>query len=194
MSTCRHFPYLIRPIQSQDNEALKQALFISLAEYEDAKEYIAETPQFSYMAEYYAKPGSRYWVVEHIETGEILGGGGYERYARRMPEGYPVSHITEFQKFYFHPKLRGQGLGKLLLQLALDTAAHDGYDTVYLETIPKMQAAISLYKRYGFVEIPEPWGKRKDETVCSVYMMLSLKATSLENSRFSFSGNVKSPV
>lgn len=178
-TTCRHFPYLIRPIRLQDNEALKETLFTSLAEYEDAKEYIAQTPQFAYMAEYYARPGSRYWVVENIETGEILGGGGYERYNRQLPESLESvkkdAKIVEFQKFYFHPKLQGKGLGKLFLELVIETAEKDGYNIMYLETIRPMAAAISLYKRYGFTEQPEPWGRSRRETTCTVFMATPLE-------------------
>jgi GNAT superfamily N-acetyltransferase len=49
-----------------------------------------------------------------------------------------------------HPRMRGQGIGKLLLARVEDFAFGDGYKRLLLNTTPFMNSAIRLYERFGF--------------------------------------------
>ena len=52
-----------------------------------------------------------------------------------------------------HPECRRQGLGRRLLEHALEVAGRLGADTLYLEVRVSNAAAIALYREYGFNEI-----------------------------------------
>ena len=54
--------------------------------------------------------------------------------------------------------MRGQGIARLLLRRMLQEAQKFGAAEAFLEVRPSNQAAISLYKSFGFVEI----GRRKN--------------------------------
>lgn len=60
----------------------------------------------------------------------------------------------ELKRMYLRESLRGQGVGRILLGKALDLAQVLGYSVIRLDTLPSMEAAISLYRSMGFVEIP----------------------------------------
>ena len=59
----------------------------------------------------------------------------------------------ELKRFYVAPSSRGSGIGRLLLEHALDTARHIGYSKVRLETFAFMKSAVKMYKSYGFQEV-----------------------------------------
>ena len=63
----------------------------------------------------------------------------------------------ELKRMYVRPAYRGQRLGELLIErLAAHAHAH-GIDVLRLETGVHQAAAIALYERVGFVQIP-PFG------------------------------------
>ena len=67
-----------------------------------------------------------------------------------------------------HPDARGRGLGRRLLNLALDFCRAAGYRSVYLWTVSPLTAAAGLYVSAGFrlTEEHPPellWGARQSE-------------------------------
>jgi ribosomal protein S18 acetylase RimI-like enzyme len=61
------------------------------------------------------------------------------------------------------PEVRGNGLGRRLLEDVLAFAADVGYTRVWLETFSELQAAAHLYRDHGFVVVWEDtaprWGR-----------------------------------
>lgn len=60
---------------------------------------------------------------------------------------------AELKRMYLRKEARGQGLAQRLLDTALETARHLGYQTIRLDTMPDMQVAIALYRKNGFYDI-----------------------------------------
>lgn len=64
--------------------------------------------------------------------------------------------ICELKRMFLKKEARGLGLGKQMLEKAIETAKELGYQKMRLDTLPTMNAAIGLYKKIGFYEI-EPY-------------------------------------
>lgn len=82
----------------------------------------------------------------------------------RERSGVPVGCIgvrplgdnaCEMKRLYVRPLHRGSGTGRELVEAALAWARARGYGAMKLDTVPgKMDAAIRMYRKFGFVECP----------------------------------------
>jgi GNAT superfamily N-acetyltransferase len=61
---------------------------------------------------------------------------------------------VELKRMYLRPTERGRGLGKRLLEIALEWARSHGVRVVRLDTSERMVAAQRLYEAQGFVRVP----------------------------------------
>ena len=71
----------------------------------------------------------------------------------------------EMKRLYVSPHGRGLGVGKALIDRALQTASTLGYREMRLDTLPSMAGAISLYKQAGFVVIPAYYDTPLPDTI-----------------------------
>lgn len=91
----------------------------------------------------YGAPNGNLLLVIH--NGATVGCAGVRRWEGDM---------AELKRMYIKPENRGAGLGRQLLQAALENARQLGYRSIRLDTLPTMQAAIALYREFGFTDIP----------------------------------------
>ncbi|TAL50690.1 MAG: GNAT family N-acetyltransferase [Chitinophagaceae bacterium] len=59
----------------------------------------------------------------------------------------------EMKRLYVKPGFRKNKIGKILVDELLHSAKEKGYATMRLDTLTKLQPAISLYENYGFRNI-----------------------------------------
>ena len=162
-----------RPIRPEDNAAVEALARRVLAEVNCVGPGLtSEDPELTNMAQTYQVEGSRYWVLVETPTGRILGSGGFAR----LRGTSDAEATAELQKFYFDGQIRGRGLGRMVLEMMLDEAQRLGYRTVYLETLPSMAEAITLYKRAGFVPIDDALGDTGHHHPDMIRMACSLNA------------------
>jgi molybdopterin-guanine dinucleotide biosynthesis protein A/predicted GNAT family N-acyltransferase len=69
----------------------------------------------------------------------------------------------QLKRMYLQRDQRGRGLGKRLLETALDEARSSGARVVTLDTTERMETARSLYERYGFKEVPAGYTPRQGQ-------------------------------
>lgn len=56
----------------------------------------------------------------------------------------------EMKRLYVRPQFRGQRLGELLVQKIITDAKEIGYSHMLLDTLPFLEKAIRMYKKFGF--------------------------------------------
>lgn len=84
---------------------------------------------------------------------------------------YPIDENTcKLRKMYLAPQVRGIGLGKQMLECAIDDARKLGFKTMILETMTIMSDAIRLYTRRGFKLIE----KQPESPRCELVYALGL--------------------
>lgn len=66
----------------------------------------------------------------------------------RLSEG-----ICELKRLYVRPAFQGHGIGKLLMQRALDDAKSLHYRIMRLDSLRRLTSAEPLYTKFGFTEI-----------------------------------------
>ncbi len=109
--------------------------------------------------------GSVYWLAE--DKGVIIGGCGIYP-TENLPEG-----CGELVKFYLHPLYRNKGIGRQLMEMSIESARELGYRQLYLESLPELGKAISLYERAGFRFINHKMGD-SGHFGCNIWMIKDL--------------------
>jgi putative acetyltransferase len=89
----------------------------------------------------YEENGGAFWVAVD-STGELVGTCGV----------FPVEPGTfEVRKMYLRPEVRGQGVGRALLDETVAWARARGGRRLVLDTTEQMTGAIAFYESHGFV-------------------------------------------
>ena len=141
----------IRPIESRDNEALAKVIRTALAEFGANKPgTVYFDPTTDALFELFRTPGSYYYVATIDE--KVVGGCGIFP-TENLPDG-----TCELVKLYVAKDARGTGLGKQLMEKSMNWAKENGYTQVYLESMPELSKAVSIYEKVGFKSLNHPLG------------------------------------
>jgi putative acetyltransferase len=158
----------IREIEKKDNFEMATIVQSVLMEMGAPKIGTAYSDPFLFdLSEVYSQPKTIYFVLEN--EGKIVGGAGIGL----LDNDDPL--ICEFQKMYFLPEARGKGYAAKMLELSIAKAREFGYSKCYIETMPYMDAAQKLYRKYGFENLDAPIGNT-GHTSCPVWMLLDLNS------------------
>ena len=75
---------------------------------------------------------------------------------------------------YFLPEARGIGLGSSMMRICLSKAKEFGFEQCYLETLPYMEDARKLYRKFGFQDLKTRMGNTGHYS-CDLWMIKSLQ-------------------
>jgi putative acetyltransferase len=156
----------IRPIESRDNETLAKVIRTALAEFGANKPgTVYFDPTTDALYELFRTPGSYYYVATIDE--KVVGGCGI------FPtENLPLG-TCELVKLYVAKEARGTGLGKQLMEKSMSWAKENGYTQVYLESMPELKKAVSIYEKVGFQPLDHPLGNSGHDG-CDIWMLKAL--------------------
>jgi putative acetyltransferase len=157
-----------RPITPGDNPVIAKIIRDTLAEFgANHPGTVYYDPTTDALFELFQTEKAIYNIAEL--NGEIVGGGGIY-----PTEGLPPD-TCEFVKMYLLPAARGTGLGKKLIGQCLAQAKENGYNKVYLESMPELKQALKVYEKFGFEYLNGPLGN-SGHTGCSLWMLKSLES------------------
>ena len=137
---------IIREATVRDADAIRSVVSETLAEFGFPVESSGTDADLDDVPRSYQDRGGTFRVIED-DAGVIVGCGGL----------YPVEpRVVELRKMYFRPTIRGQGLGRRLLDDLIAEARTRKFDRIELETASSLSTAVALYQRAGFVETSGP--------------------------------------
>lgn len=145
--------FMVRMLQPADNAAIAAIIYQTLEEFGANKPgtvYYDPTTNALYEL-FQAAPGSAYFIAER--KGKIVGGGGI------YPSAGLPDTTCELVKMYLLPEARGIGLGKKIIEACIRFAKEQGYQNIYIETMPELQQAMKTYEKFGFEYLDRPLGE-----------------------------------
>jgi len=157
----------IRDLRKEDNPALAKVVKDTLAEFgANHPNTVYYDPTTDTLFEVFQTPRSKYFLAEL--NNKIVGGGGIY-----PTDGLPPD-TCELVKMYLLPEARGFGLGRTLIEKCIEAAAENGFKKIYLETMPELKQALSVYEKFGFEYLNGPIGN-SGHTGCSLWMLKKIE-------------------
>ena len=62
-----------------------------------------------------------------------------------------TANACEMKRLFVRPAFRSNKIGEVLVNEIVKTALHLGYENMKLDTLQRLQAAIHLYQKHGFI-------------------------------------------
>jgi putative acetyltransferase len=155
-----------RHLVKEDNKAIADLIRSVFREFGIARPgTVYFDPTTDDLFKLFSIPGSEYWIAE--DDRKIIGGCGIYP-TENLPDG-----CGELVKFYLNPSYRGKGIGKQLMDISIESARKMRYRQLYLESLPELGRAISLYERAGFKFINYKMGD-SGHFGCNIWMLKDL--------------------
>lgn len=157
---------IFRHIEERDNQEIADLIRTVFREFNIHRPgTVYFDPTTDKLYELFRKAGSEYWIAE--EDNVIIGGCGVYP-TPGLPEG-----CAELVKLYLSASKRGRGIGRQLMEKTFYSARENGYRKLYLESLPELSRAISLYEKAGFKFIDGPMGN-SGHFGCNIWMLKDL--------------------
>ena len=155
---------VIRTIEPKDNVAIASIIRTALTEFGANKPgtvYYDETTDMIFEI-FSLMPKSIYFIA--LQENVVVGGAGVY-----PTEGLP-NGVCELVKMYLSKEVRGLGLGKLMIDKCISAAKQLGYTKMYLETLPELTKAVSVYEKFGFSYLKNSLGN-SGHSGCNIWMI-----------------------
>lgn len=142
--------YAIREMKPQDNAAMAVLVRYNLKKHGlDIPGTVYFDACVDHLYEYYTQTDQQGYFVLTDESDRVVGGIGYE--------AFPLfDHCAELQKLYLAEEVKGNGMGYVLIQYVEQKMKEAGFSASYLETHENLKAALHIYEKAGYVQIPRP--------------------------------------
>lgn len=145
--------HLFRAATNADRAAIESLVFSVLREYGLKPDPSCTDADLCDLEAFYQAAGGVFEVLVDA-SGEVIGTVGLLRVH---------SATCELRKMYLAREARGKGLGRMLLEHALQRAVELGFRRVQLETASVLREAVALYESRGFSRYaPEHMAARCD--------------------------------
>lgn len=106
------------------------------------------------IAEKYTPPNGE--LIVAVNEDSVLGMVAYHKLNDRQ---------CEMKRLYVRPEARGLHAGRKLVERIIDQAVSAGFEEMVLDTIKPLQAAISLYRSFGFEECAPYYYNPMDDVI-----------------------------
>ncbi len=133
---------VIRAWQPEDRQAAINLIASVLQEYGLTCEPMGVDQDAVAVETHYWQTGGAFWVVERDRS--IVGTAGYHP-VKRGPQA------VEIRKMYLSPQVRGQGLGRYLLESLEADIRRQGFHQIWIETASVLKEAVQLYESAGYL-------------------------------------------
>jgi ribosomal protein S18 acetylase RimI-like enzyme len=139
--------FAVRRASPQDHAAVARELTNYLALINDDLDAAQRTALDRDIAHWQDEYNGRSGVLLLVEdaAGEVVGTAA----VRVLEPG-----LGELKRMWLRSECQGRGLGRRLMDACLDEARRLGCRALRLDSMAKMEAAVHLYRAYGFKEIP----------------------------------------
>ena len=94
---------------------------------------------------YFEEDRGEFWVIEKDK--KIVGSGAFMETEK---DGERCAYIC---RMYLLPEVRGQGLGRAMLQLLEKRIERRGCRSIYIETAASLKEALKLYYKSGYKKV-----------------------------------------
>ncbi|MGA2210431.1 MAG: GNAT family N-acetyltransferase [Acidimicrobiales bacterium] len=94
-------------------------------------------------------------VLVAVDGDEVVGGVTYVPDAERSMSEFSDPDAAGIRMLAVRPDCQGAGVGKALTAACIEQARADGRSRILLHSTEVMQVAREMYRRMGFVEVPE---------------------------------------
>ncbi len=156
----------IRNIEKKDNPLLASVVRNTLSEFganHPGTVYYDSTTDSLF--EIFQEAKAHYFIAELDE--QFVGGAGI------FPTSGLQDGTCELVKMYLLPEARGIGLGKDLIARCIEKARENGFNRIYLESMPELSKALKVYEKFGFEYLSGPMGN-SGHFGCSLWMLKEL--------------------
>lgn len=157
---------VIREIRSGDNEVLAKIIRSCFHDFNvETAGTVYVDPTTDDLFTLFKTNNSKLFVAEL--DGELCGCCGIY-----PTDGLPED-CAELVKFYLSKKYRGLGIGHQLMVKSVEFANENGYNSIYIESLPEFSTAVSIYEKQGFEYLKKPLGN-SGHNGCNLWMLKKL--------------------
>jgi putative acetyltransferase len=142
--------YKIRKILPEDNLQIAEIVRYNL------KNHNLDIPGTAYfdaeldkLSSFYSDSETRGYFVVVDKDDNVEGGIGFAEFS-------DINDCAELQKLYLSDKVKGFGLGYVLINFIEKKMSEAGFKLSYLETHENLKAAICIYEKSGYARIDKP--------------------------------------
>lgn len=138
-------PLEIRPAEPRDARAFLEFWTAIVAEERFVRSEEVHVPARAYRRRFRQRSGLETHIVA-LEGSRLIGHVNVQR------ERHPVTHHVASLSIAVAADARGRGIGRRLMEEAIAWSRRVGIEKLVLSVYPHNEAAISLYRSFGFVD------------------------------------------